>query len=115
MMNLNNNAQSLLDDILARLDHSTLYQEIDLPLDLAFYSFAFETPGQIDRQQFKNVLTRFYQHLSQAGLKQTAKLNESQAFEGLARDRLGPVRSIGFAAGRDLLESRFLRIRRRTV
>ncbi|TDI81589.1 MAG: hypothetical protein E2O79_07540 [Caldithrix sp.] len=81
MMNLNNNPQPLLDDILARLDGSTLYQEIDLPLDLAFYSFAFETPGQIDRQQFKNILTRFYQHLSQVGLKRTAKLTECQAFE----------------------------------
>ncbi len=81
MMNLNNDDYSLLDDILARLDGSTLYREIDLPLDLAFYSFVLETPGQIDRQQFKNILTKFYQHLSQVGLKWTAKLTESQAFE----------------------------------
>ena len=81
MMNLNNDADSLLDDLLVRLDDSTLYQEIDLPLDLAFYSFTFETLGQINRQQFKNVLARFYQHLSQVGLKRTTKLTESQALE----------------------------------
>ncbi len=86
MMNLNNNAQSLLDDILARLDDSTLYREIDLPLDLAFYSFAFETPGQIDWQQFQNVLTKFYQHLSQVGLKRTAKFTECQSFRGSDMD-----------------------------
>ena len=32
-------------------------------------------------QQFTNILTEFYQHLSQVGLKRTANLAESKAFK----------------------------------
>ena len=63
------------------LTRALFIEKSTCPWTWLFTALRSKTPGQIDRQQFNNVLTGFYQHLSQVGLKRTAKLTDSQAFE----------------------------------